>query len=708
MQSKANIWVWRYSALLGAALLGLTSAAEAATCYAVSTANWNVASTWSATSAGIPATSPCLGNGAVTNTPGAADTVNIGETATARTVTIPTGVNISATSVTLGITAGAASANALTLLGNGSLAVSGALTVNKPGANNLTNALNVDAGTVTAGSVTLGGATTTASRIANIRITTGTLTISGDLTFITGVAGNNVLNMSGDAGTVNLGGAFTATVGTLTPGTTSTFNYNGSASAQTVLINVSSIAYNNLHANNTNAGGATLSAAITATNVTGNVRVQSGILNNGGFAIAGNAAKTFEVASGATFRMTAAAFPTVFGTFTFGPTSTVRYLQANAQTISTQTYGHLEVSPSANTITHTFAAGTTTVAGNLTAGNGTNTGVVVTAASNSTTLNVSGSVTISANTTLVAHASNPFTVGGNWTNNGAFTASGGTVTFNGTAAQAIGGSATTSFNTLVINNTAGVTTSVNLSVSGNFTNTAGFNAGTTTTTFNGTTAQTLGGSATTFYNLVFNNAAGFTLNFDMTASNTLTLTSGVVTTGANTLIFSSTASCSVTRTSGHINGNLRKNFTASLLTCNFEIGDAANYTPVAVTFTSLTAAGSLTASTTTPDHPQIASSSINPAKSVNRYWTLISTITGIYDATFTFVVGDVDAGADTSNFIVQRYASSTWFNTTFAAANPTSTSASGINGFGDFAIGEPIISGFLLERELIYIREVYD
>lgn len=89
-------------------------------------------------------------------------------------------------------------------------------------------------------------------------------------------------------------------------------------------------AYYNLHINTTQVAGATLSAAISAANVTGNLRVQSGTLNNGGFAMVGNAARTLEVANGAFLKLggTTSAFPTGFGTNTLGASSTVDYNKA--------------------------------------------------------------------------------------------------------------------------------------------------------------------------------------------------------------------------------------------------------------------------------------------------------------------------------------------------------------------------------------------
>src|SRR5207249_838421 len=185
-------------------------------------------------------------------------------------VTIPAAYAAAASSVAIGAT-GTNSTNSITLAAaTSSLAVgAGGLTVSRPNGNNKTVELDVNAGTVTvSGAVSFtDNGNTTATRIALILITTGTMTVTGNLTFNTpaaATAASNVINMSGGAGTFNLGGAFTVTngVGTLTSSATSTFNYNGSV-AQTMPIGVSAIVYNNLYVNNTNANGAIPSAAIT-------------------------------------------------------------------------------------------------------------------------------------------------------------------------------------------------------------------------------------------------------------------------------------------------------------------------------------------------------------------------------------------------------------------------------------------------------------
>ncbi|MDP3697527.1 MAG: hypothetical protein Q8R55_05945, partial [Candidatus Taylorbacteria bacterium] len=133
-----------------------------------------------------------------------------------------------------------------------------------------------------------------------------------------------------------------------------------------------------------------------------------------------------------------------FGTFT-PSTGTVVFTGNGATSIPVLDYNDLKIQPSANSVTHTFLAGTASVSKTFTVGNGINTGATVTAAANSTGLDVA-SVSISANTTLTAHASNEFAVGGHWVNNGSFTHSSGTVTFENPRTSSISG--VTTFNNL--------------------------------------------------------------------------------------------------------------------------------------------------------------------------------------------------------------------------------------------------------------------
>jgi uncharacterized repeat protein (TIGR01451 family) len=163
--------------------------------------------------------------------------------------------------------------------------------------------------------------------------------------------------------------------------------------------------------------------------------------------------------------------------------------------------------------------------------------------------------------------------------------------------------------------------------------------------------------------------------------------SGNITTGANKVIIP--AGGSISRTSGHIVGNLQKRITAAAPNATFEVGSATAYTPVYVSFAGVSVAGDLIVSTASGDHPNIGASNFNAAKTANRYWTLTNSGIGFtsYSASFNFVSVDLDAGANTSRFVVGRY-SSGWSYPAIGAKTSTSTQAVGLTAFGDFQLGE--------------------
>jgi len=174
---------------------------------------------------------------------------------------------------------------------------------------------------------------------------------------------------------------------------------------------------------------------------------------------------------------------------------------------------------------------------------------------------------------------------------------------------------------------------------------------------------------------------------DLTVSGTTALTNGRVITDANTLI----ANGAVTRTTGYVDGLLRKPVTEGApVARTFEVGDALAYSPMSVTFASVTGAGALTGRTTGGDHPEIASSDLISGQSVNRHWTLTNTGTTFTtaDAVFHFASGDIDGGANFNNFWVRKYDAPSWSALTTGARTATSTQATGITSFSDFAIGE--------------------
>jgi hypothetical protein len=323
-------------------------------------------------------------------------------------------------------------------------------------------------------------------------------------------------------------------------------------------------------------------------------------------------------------------------------------------------------------LTHTFTGTWTRTAGTLDGGSSTlnlggglsGTGGTFTAGTSTVNYNAAGAQTVAGVTyyNLMTSGSGTKTLGGAVIVNGNLT---------------IGSSTTLD----VSSNNYGLTVKGNWSNSGTFTQRSG------TVTLSGSNAQTMTG-ATTFYNLILNNNNGLTINSDETVSNMLTLTNGKISTGSNKVIISSTSGA-VTRTNGYVIGNLQKNVaTGSSVSRTFEVG-ATNYDPVIVAFTSVSVAGNLIGNVTTGEHPNIGSCTIDSSKDVNVYWSFNNsgiTFTS-YNATFNFIAGDIDGGANTANFIAGKYDAG-WTYPTVGTKTSTSTQVTGVTSLSDFVLGE--------------------
>lgn len=267
-------------------------------------------------------------------------------------------------------------------------------------------------------------------------------------------------------------------------------------------------------------------------------------------------------------------------------------------------------------------------------------------------------------------------------------AAGTTVNYNSTAPQTIA-----AVNYANLTNTANgnrtLSSTGTIGISGMFSPGAGtYTTGTSTVSFNGTLAQTIPTISFSFYNLKIDNAAGISsIGSNITVTNSLALTNGVLTTGANKIIIPGGGASS--RTNGWINGNLQK-YIASTGPVNFEIGDANNYSPVIVDYALLSTAGNLTATVTQGIHPSIAGSGLSSTLIVNRYWNLTpdASLAGTYSATFGFNAGDILNSANWNNFVIRKYSASVWNTTISGTKAATSTQATGLTGFGEFAIAE--------------------
>jgi len=384
---------------------------------------------------------------------------------------------------------------------------------------------------------------------------------SGSQTIAAASYGNLTSSSTGgrtlvNGGTIHVAGTFTQGTNSYTV-TNNTFDFNGS-SAQSIPLSASP-SYNDITINNT---GASFVAAVTSSNVTGNITLQSGTLSTA-FAITGNAGKTFQVNDGTTFTTTflgASAFPTGFSTITLQTTSsTVVYGGAGAQTINaTPTYTNLTISGSGTkTIsalldvdgTLTISAGTldlsgfqTNLAGNL-VNNGTLTSASNTVLFNGTTvvsgtgtntfnnfsLNATNSLTLGSTATNIAGtvtlgAGSTFNMGtgtitmtaaaATWTDNGATIApSTSTTVFNGVGSHTI---TSTQFGALTFNGT--IVAPSSLKVAGDFTNNGTFTHNNGTVDFNGAAASTQNISWSVAKNVFYNMNAS-------TSNHTVKLTS---------------------------------------------------------------------------------------------------------------------------------------------------------------------------------------
>lgn len=248
-------------------------------------------------------------------------------------------------------------------------------------------------------------------------------------------------------------------------------------------------------------------------------------------------------------------------------------------TTGSVTGGTLQIGTSVTPASQIMKINSANSIGNLTMGSANATASLIT-----NSLNITNNVLINAGN-LNANNLN-ITLGGNWTNNGGtFTPGNGTTTFSSAIAQSIfksggetfnnitfTGSGVKTFSSAVISNSnvtinSGASVDVSatnhqLSIRKNFTNNGAINTQSGTILFNGTSAQTIGGSTTTnFYDLTINNTSGgVSLLSAQNLINTLTLSNGVFSTSSQVFTMISTASntariAQITGT-GDITGNV--------------------------------------------------------------------------------------------------------------------------------------------------------
>jgi hypothetical protein len=564
--------------------VGSTGSASAATL--------NVSGTWSNGGTGNLSTSTVVFNGTTAQTIPASYFYNL---------TIGNGSGGSCT-----LSGDIIVANVLARSGSGSLSASSykitvAGNVTLPGAN-----FSADTGTVAFnGTGTQTAALTTYNNLevngtGNTVQPQNNITINGNLTVTSGTfsqTANNRTIAKGGSGTITVGAsgklillqagttpystAFTGGWSAPTLQTGSTVEYQGGSATSLELTSFCHL--------NINSSGITFSLSGTTT-VSGNLTVTLGTLttttSNFGLSVAGDVSLTKTLtANGSTISIGGSLIDSG-GTFTPG-TSTVVFNGSGAQSIAggPGNFSNLTINKS---------SGTATLASAIT---------------------VTGDLTLSQGTLDASASSYGINLAGNWVNNGGtFTPQAGTVTFNGSVAQSIGGTASSqTFYNVTLSKTAGTTLSVggstttltvnnltettgnftapatlhingiltlnagtftagaNITIAGNWAQVtaATFTPGSGTVTFDGTAAQTLGtASSLTFNNLTVNKSLGLTMSTTaMLTVNDLTVTAGSFTPPATL----------------NINGNLLQS--GGTLTAGANINVAGNWTRNSGTFT---------------------------------------------------------------------------------------------------------------------------
>ncbi len=501
---------------------------------------------------------------------------------------------------------------------------------------------------------------------------------------------NNATNNNTTSLTVNSGQTLTVGGGTgaVTIGSNTAMG-NSSISTTSLIVNGNLVCGN---INQTPGNRTTGSGGDGKTNLT--------ISSTGVVTVTGNVTGTTLPGTGAATATASVIFTgtgtlNVTGTFTtsvFTPsTGIVNYNGTSAQTVSQPAYGTLKIN---NSNAAGVTIGVATTVGNLTIGDVTSSILK----DNGNQITSTGTFNLTAGKFVIGSGSLATSYPGF---SSSVIATNTIVDYISTSSQTI--AAVNYYNlsntisgprTLPATGTVGIA-SIFLPGTGNYTLTSG----TTTVSFNGSTAQTIPtiNPSLTFNTLVINNPAGISsIANDITVTNSLVLTKGIVTTGANKIIIASGGFVSrPPTTGGWVFGNLQKPVgLGSTTPFDFEIGDASNYNPVTINYAVVTTAGSLIATVTTSPttHPAIASSGLDNTKTVTRYWTLtkVGSLAGTYDATFTYNSGSVPGGANTNNFVVREYNSSAWVTPVPATGTKTATStlATGLSAYGDFCVGE--------------------
>ncbi len=225
-----------------------------------------------------------------------------------------------------------------------------------------------------------------------------------------------------------------------------------------------------------------------------------------------------------------------------------------------------------------------------------------------------------------------------------------------------------------------------------------------TVIYNGSATQNIG--EYTYYNLKTDNAAGLNLTTDITVSNSLIMTSGNISVGANILILEGAGSGNLIYTSGTIIGSFQRAINVPTgIEYLFPTGTSSCYNPLKITFNDLTS-GDLTVSFQSSD---IESSGLPLADDIVQvtdrhdtgYWTMSSS-RGLASVNYDIAISHSGfTGIDAGSRIIKRTDGANLgidgIHGTVTASEITRTGMNGIStGSTDTGIGEsvPLITSY--------------
>jgi len=202
-----------------------------------------------------------------------------------------------------------------------------------------------------------------------------------------------------------------------------------------------------------------------------------------------------------------------------------------------------------------------------------------------------------------------------------------------------------------------------------------------TAIFSGSGAQSIGGSSSTIFgNLTLDNSSGVTLNFNQTVNGVLTLSNGLLNTGSNTLTVGCSGSIANASAARFVNGKL------ALVFCSagsrvFPIGKDGNYRPLTLNYTTLTDSSTVTAEQIEDTIPGTIPSDIDLFKS--RYWQLSQTGSSSYSFALT-----LDSSDWSPTSYLKMIKGNGVTNAHNFVTTPNYTNSTDFTSFGNFGLGQ--------------------